>query len=124
MLTTLGDLAKIALNPSTSLPEGDSGVQFLYGSLGRLEAKWTYQWSQAGTAWQRTCGNAATPCTSGSPPPPDASSFTYDAPFTSTGGYTFTAGRLASEGNGLMQIAYGYDADGRVTRRDESFQGV
>jgi len=125
-----GQLIEIGENPNGDVPEGIAGVQMAYGSLGRLEKKWSFNWTQVtancgptpNSNWSRTPGIGSVPAS--------ASLFTYDAPhpllanlpaLAGASNVNFMVGRLASMNNDVANIAYSYDSAGRLNAMAEAF---
>ena len=126
---TTGQLIEIGENPTAEVTEGIAGVQMSFGSLGRLEKKWSFTWTQtvgsncASSSWTRTPGSPGTVSAS-------ASLYTYDVPhpllaslptLAGASNVNFMVGRLASMNNDVANVAYSYDSAGRLNEMAEAF---
>jgi RHS repeat-associated protein len=81
-----------------------------YWSLGRRTRTYTYEpaWSSSGVSFATR----------------EIAMLVYDAPYAGGAAYTYTAGRLSYVYSGLTTIAFGYDQNGKPTRRDQWFTGL
>jgi RHS repeat-associated protein len=116
--SSTGQLVRVKRNPTSDVPEGLAGVQFIYGSMGRLEKRWSYSWAESGGNWMRTPLDETTP-------PANAMWLQYDTPYpliSPTSDNVFIAGHLSAQGNDAESTAYGYDRAGNIVTRARTFK--
>ena len=98
------------------MPEGLNGVEYVYGSLGRLSEKIPFSWSNTTQACgQSSWSRAPAAGTAGA----NSTVYSYDSP--KIGSETYTMGRLSWTANNVSTVAYSYDSAGRVNAYEEAF---
>lgn len=107
-----GEILRATQGPTTYTPpgEGASGVEYHYGTLGRLASVSNRVWGSNGAGYSVTLTPTA--------------QYHYDVPYVQGSGYAYEAGRVSWANNAdVGTIAYGYDAAGRTTQRNQWFTG-
>jgi RHS repeat-associated protein len=107
-----GQLAHIGMAPTLDRPDGTSSVDYDYGSLGRRTRTLHNTWHRDAENWHKQ-----TVVTS---------ILDYDTPNlqsgrSASGPYQYTAGQVTQAWSPATTIAFGYDADGNISRRDQWF---